>query len=454
MDGILDRFIAACPATVMVQAVLRRALADTTLDDLFEANAAGQYTRDLTFSCLTRLMIPVVFGTYGSVHAAFRKLEYEIPVSITSVYNKLDGLETGISEALVHDSAKAMSDIIMKLPEASQDPVQGLRVRTLDGNNLAGTDRRLECLRGSGAAALPGMSLVVRDSRTGLLTDVIPCEDAYTGERSLHPQVLALVERDDLWLMDRNFCTNDYMKGIADRDAFFVVRHHTGTKLHELGPETHRKHTPESVITEQQVMAGDVECRCVIIRLKTPLRDGTTVIRILTNVPRKQLSARRAAAMYRTRWKIEAAFQELTDNLRCEIKTLAYPKAALFAFALAVVAYNVLVVTRVAIASGLKTEGVTEAQLSSYHMATEMATHSAGMSIAVPKLEWQRFVTMTAKQFAAWLHKTASELNWRQYRKNPRGPKKPVAMKRTSRGAHRSTFRELAERKKSAPWKG
>ncbi len=87
MDGILDLFIAACPVTAMVQAVSRRALADTTLDHLFEANAEGQYTRDLTFSTLTRLMTPVVFGTYGSVHAAFRKLEYEIPVSITSVYN-------------------------------------------------------------------------------------------------------------------------------------------------------------------------------------------------------------------------------------------------------------------------------------------------------------------------------------------------------------------------------
>ena len=198
MDGMLDLFIAECPVTVMVHAVLRRALADTTVDALFEANAEGQYTRDLTFSTLIRLMTPVVFGTYDSVHAAYRQLERQIPVSLTSVYNKLDGLETGISQALVHDTAKAMSDIITELPEASQDPVPGLRVRTLDGNNLAGTDHRLECLRGSGAAALPGMSLVVRDSRTGLLTDVIPCEDAYTGGAApTTPGVLRLVEPDD-----------------------------------------------------------------------------------------------------------------------------------------------------------------------------------------------------------------------------------------------------------------
>ena len=64
---------------------------------------------------------------------------------------------------------------------AADEPVAGLRLRTLDGNSLAGTDHRLGCLRGCGAAALPGLSLVVRDGRTGLLTDVAPCEDAYTN---------------------------------------------------------------------------------------------------------------------------------------------------------------------------------------------------------------------------------------------------------------------------------
>ena len=48
-----------------------------------------------------------------------------------------------------------------------------------------------------------------------------------------------------------------------------------------------------------------LECRCIIIRLKQPLRDGTTEIRLLTNVPLEQLSARRASELYRTRWRIE-----------------------------------------------------------------------------------------------------------------------------------------------------
>ena len=111
---------------------------------------------------------------------------------------------------MVAETADSMDQIIAALPDPPDEPVKGLRLRTLDGNFLAGTDHRLACLRGCGAAALPGMSLVVRDGRTGLLTDLVPCEDAYTNERPLYPEVLPLVEANDLWLADRNFCTDDY----------------------------------------------------------------------------------------------------------------------------------------------------------------------------------------------------------------------------------------------------
>jgi hypothetical protein len=442
LDEILQKFLDKSPIAVLVGATIARTIGDSTLDDIFERNAGDQYTRELTFSTLCRLMTQVVFCTYPSVNAAYQQNQ-EIPVSITSVYNKLNGLETGVPQALVAETADSMDKILTALPDPPDEPVKGLRLRTLDGNFLAGTDHRLACLRGCGAAALPGMSLVVRNGRTGLLTDIVPCEDAYTNERPLYTAVLPLVEANDLWLADRNFCTNDYLGGIQARDAYFLVRHHAGTKLHPLGPESRRRNHLDGTISEQRVRVGMLECRCIIIRLRQPLRDGTTEIRLLTNVPLKQLSAKRAAEIYRTRWRIETAFQELTVSVRCEINTLGYPKAALFGFALAVVSYNLLVLTRAALASGLGEEvGGVEA-LSSYHMATQVAAVAEGMMIAVPPSAWQRFVAMTAAEFAGWLHEVARGIDWRPYRKRPRGPKKPVVMKRTSRGAHRSTAREL-----------
>ena len=184
MHEILQRFLDEAPIAVMVRATIARTISRSTLDGIFDRYASDQYTRELTFSTVSRLMSKVVFCTYPSVNAAYQGTK-DIPVSITSVYNKLNGLETSVSQALVAETADSMGKIIASLPHAPADePVKGLRLRTLDGNSLAGTDHRLACLRGSGAAALPGLSLVVRDGRTGLLTNVAPCEDAYTNERA------------------------------------------------------------------------------------------------------------------------------------------------------------------------------------------------------------------------------------------------------------------------------
>jgi hypothetical protein len=448
MDEILDRFVKASPVAVMVQATVRRVFSDTELDELFARHAQSQYTRELSFSTVTKLMVEVVTRKHPSLHAAVRHGP-PLSVALASLYNKVNGLEVGISRGFVHDTGAGMKDIIEALPNRGKSPVAGLRLRTLDGNFLAGTDHRLDSLRGYGAAALPGMSLVVRDGDTGLLTDVIPCEDAYTSERALYPDVLVLVKEDDLWLADRNFCTIDYLGGIAEKKAFFLIRHHAGTKLQPLGKEKACGSNASGKIYEQQVRVGWLECRCIIVRLKEPLRDGSTELHILTNVPGERLSAKHALKLYQTRWRIESAFQELTVNLRCEINTLGYPQAALFAFALAMAAYNILVVTRAAIAS-THARTTSEAEnaevaLSSYYLAHEVAVTTEGMLIALREDSWRPLLRMPLKEFAAWLTTVAAEAQLWRYLKSPRGPKKPTPVVRTCRGAHRSTARLLAE---------
>jgi len=443
MDDLLERFIRETPVAVLVRATLGRVLADTTLDQLFERTAQAQYTKELAFSTLVKLMVKVTFGAHQSMHSAYRHTA-GIPVSITAVYDKLAGVETSVSQALVGETAQAMRAIVDALPFKQEEPIPGLRLRTLDGNFLAGTDHRLECLRDSGAAALPGMSLVVREGRTGFLADLIPCEDAYTNERSLYPELLSLVQANDLWMADRNFCTLDYLAGMDERKAFFLVRHHAGSKLEALSEEKYIDKNATGKIYEQKVRLGWFECRCILIQLKQPLRDGSTEMRLLTNVPATKAGPKRLAELYRKRWQIETAFQELTVSLCCEIHTLGYPKAALFAFALACVAYNLLMVTQTALKGGQGKKKIEE-ELSSYHLATEMATISQGLAIAVPSEIWQRLVKMPPQEFANWMHKIANGLDFKRYQKNKRGPKKPTVVKRTRRGAHRSTARVLAE---------
>ncbi|MEH2122253.1 MAG: hypothetical protein V7K46_29665 [Nostoc sp.] len=64
-------------------------------------------------------------------------------------------------------------------------------------------------------------------------------------------------------------------------------------------------------------------------------------------------------------------FQVLTENLCCQINTLGYPKAALFTFCIALVAYNVLSAVRAALRSIHATEKI-EAKIFSYYLADEI----------------------------------------------------------------------------------
>ena len=75
--------------------------------------------------------------------------------------------------------------------------------------------------------------------------------------------------------------------------------------------------------------------------------------------PLRKASAKRVARLYRKRWTLETAFQHLEAYFHSEINTLGYPKAALFGFCLALVAYNMLAVVMAALRSvhGEETSG-------------------------------------------------------------------------------------------------
>ena len=72
MDEILQLFLDRAPIAVMVRATIARTVGHSALDAIFERHADAQYTRELSFSALARLMTRVVFCTYPSVNAAYR----------------------------------------------------------------------------------------------------------------------------------------------------------------------------------------------------------------------------------------------------------------------------------------------------------------------------------------------------------------------------------------------
>lgn len=132
-------------------------------------------------------------------------------------------------------------------------------------------------------ARMPGHSLVVLDPALMLATHMIPREDGHAQERSLTLEILQLVEENDVWVADRNFCTATLLFGVAIRSGFFVIRHHANMELVSSGTRHQRGPTDTGEVSEESVTIEDADgnkltARRIILRLDEPTQaDARTV---------------------------------------------------------------------------------------------------------------------------------------------------------------------------------
>src|SRR5215213_4556800 len=112
LDAVFERFVNRTPFAVMSRSLLERALTPEALDELFQDKAQAQYTRELTFASVVDLMGQVVTSAFPSVRAAFLSKSFDISVSLTSLYNKLQGIEAEVSAELVAHTARQLLPLI------------------------------------------------------------------------------------------------------------------------------------------------------------------------------------------------------------------------------------------------------------------------------------------------------------------------------------------------------
>jgi hypothetical protein len=452
LDKVFAPFIKEKPICVMARAVLQRLLDPQHLDLLFAHTAQRQYTHELLFSTLVDLLSRVILKQEPSVYAAYRTLEQQIPVSDQSIYNKLQHVELAVSAALVHESAQRVGPVIDQLRAKRPPLVPGYHVRFLDGNHLAATEHRLTELRSTWAAPLPGIVLAVLDQERLTVTDVLLTEDGQAQERSLFHALHPLVRKKDIWVADRNFCTLGLLWNIFSRGAFFVIRQHGNLPGTLLGKRQAKGRCETGFVYEQRLRLeteeGEVfEVRRITVELDEPTRDGETEIHILTNLPVKKVTAVKVAEIYRERWTIEGLFFEAAQTLACEIDTLCYPKAALFAFCLGLLVCNAVALLKAALRAAHGAE-VVQKKLSAYYLALEIRQTYAGMMVAIGPTNWEVFNTCSDVAMAQVLKEMAMQVSLQRFRKTPRGPKKPPPQrKKYKNGEPVSTARLIAERK-------
>jgi hypothetical protein len=455
LGKVFARFVEKSPISVMVRGTLERVLGAEHLDAWFARTAQKQYTRTVLFSTVYDLLSQVVFRIKPSVRAAYRDHADQVGASLISLYNKLNGVETHTAAALVRYSAAALTPLIAQLDGARVPWLPGYRVKIIDGNCLEASDRRLKALREVQGGALPGKSLVVYEPAHGVVRDVFPCEDGPAQERSLFGALCETIHPRELWMADRNFCTCALLCDIDQRGACFIIRQHAGLPFEVVNVLRSVGCIETGRVAEQRVQVRDAQggphlFRRIQVKLDQATRDGDRVLYIVTNLPLRNASAKRVARLYRKRWTLETAFQHLEAYFHSEINTLAYPKAALFGFCLALVAYNMLAVVTAALRSVHGAETIDQ-ELSLYYVANDIAQTYHGMMIAIPEAEWRVFSRMGPAEMVATLRELAQQVRLAAYRKSPRGPKKPRPKRAgTIKVSHVSTARMLREHQVNA----
>jgi len=450
---ILERFEQQSPFAVLLRTILQRLLPPEKLDKLFVDTAEKQYERNLLFSTLMMLMLEVVLRCSPSVNHSHTRHKDEVGVSVSAVYDKLKNLEPSISTELVRYSVRQLRPLQQIMRAEAPPLLPGYRVKIIDGNKFSGTEHRIKETREHQASPLPGQALAILDPQYRMFIDIIPCEDGHAQERSLFPQLEPLIGEDDLWIADRNFATLDLMFTIANNGACFLMRQHGAFKTWtELNEEKHVGKTETGWVYEQRISIinpktdESMSLRRIRLVLFEPTRDGETEIVVLTNLTKKSASAIVCCELYRDRWGVEGAFLEMTQCLACEIDTLCYPKAAIFAFCLAAMLYNAVSLLKSTIASVHGEESVDN--MSWYYAYMETQAIYSGMAIALPFEFWSdRFDAMPDREFCKYLKALSGKLNMSKFTKSRRGPKKKVTKKYDPKVNHVSTFKLLQERK-------
>ncbi len=456
LSEVFQQFVKESPVCVMVSATLENVLSSKRVDDLFARTAIRQHPSELLFSSVADVMGLVVARIRPSVHAAYQARAESFQVSLAALYDKLRGIESNVSRTLVRETAERMGAIVRQTGGTFPELLPGYRTLIADGNHLPASQRRLKELRTLNVAPLPGHTVVVFDPALMLAVDVLPCADGHASERTLLPALLERLEAKDLLIADRNFCTTQFLLDIDRRGAYFLIRQHGSSLKYELvGRRRKIGRIATGMVYEQDLRllgARDETpiIRRITIKLDEPTRDGDDEIHVLSNLPAK-IKALKLATLYRQRWTVEGAFQELEAHLKSEIETLAYPQAALFAFCLALVSYNVLSVVRAAL-RGAHGHDKVENEVSSYYLADEVAGVSRGLTILLPGDFWhERFAQQTPSQMAQLLLAWARQVRLSAFRKHRRGPKKKPPKSNSKKGRGHIATQKILDARKRTP---
>lgn len=421
---LLQRFIVKAPFAVMTRLLMHAVMVED-LDRVFDEHRENQYEGVAKFSCVALAVADVVLRFSNNFNQAYKVHQEQLSVAVTSFYDKIKGTESSVSEAVVATSAVKAAELQDALGFTPWEILPGYRVFSVDGNALAKTDKRLGALRDVAGAPLPGKVVARFDLQRQLFDRAYLLEDAHAQESAAYDRLIEELCPGDVLLGDRHYCIVWALEKMAGANVGFVIRHHGRLRGFPLGKRKRVGRSSTGVVYEQEMQlskdADALVVRRITVVLDTPTRDGDTEIHILTNLP-PDVDAIEIAEVYRLRWDEEKAFHVLQMTLTCELSSVGHPRAALFLFCIAMLAYNIRQVVLATLYAEHPEEKVE--QISNFQVSKNVSRYSDGMMVAINEKEWEAINPTNTHGTVKLLRSIARQINLDDYKKNTRGPKK------------------------------
>jgi len=358
MDAFERELMRRSPLAACVLEACDFVFDEAWLGSLWQTHRGRCYEDVLSFEAFLRLMRDALLRHGGSAHQLFLRLERagSEPVDESNFYRKLARTPAPLSRALLREGTRRLAELMPGPAATLPACFDGFAVVIGDGKKIRNAAKRLKPTRGYGGKLIGAKALVALDARSGLAIAMSDSLDGLANDVPLAPalmeQVRGVIDGPVLSVWDRQF---------DDARTFGHLSHRVGDAYLVRMKQTH-VFTPEDAVETADARGRRVRDQVGLLgRGKHRLRvrrvtlqragEGEEEVVLLSNLlERGRYPAADLLELYRRRWGIEQAFQQVTQTFSLEHLIGSSPRAVLLQFAFCLLLYNLMQVVKAYVA--------------------------------------------------------------------------------------------------------
>jgi hypothetical protein len=362
MDGFDAQLLARLPLAQATIELFDHVLDDALCEQVFDAHRGRCYQDTLTFATLVRIIRDALMLHGGSANRAIADAvdDDRLACAPSGVYRKLANLPPTLSQAFLRRGTQRLAALAADGNGAARvlpACVDALDVIVIDGKQLKRAAKRLLATRAFTSGSLLGGKLLVALSlRSGLAVAMNASEDGEGNDVPLVGGLLAQMPmlraavRPFLFVADRQFADLNIPALFTKDGDHFLLR--CGKSM-TFEPDPSR---PEQCgvdeagrpFTQAWGLIGSTEDKRMRVRRRYVRRitltragaDEDDIILITDLLDDAAYPALDLLGLYRLRWTIEQAFQQVTEVFALERLIGASPRGIIFQGALCLLIYN------------------------------------------------------------------------------------------------------------------